>query len=504
MQTEQALTTRSAAPSADVCEQNRRRARLERARIEELATEITELAGHINAATCRFLVKLAEFDRLEGWAHFDCASCAHWVMWRCGLGRVAATDHVRVARRIAALPTITDSFARGELSYSQVRALARIATPDTEAELLGWARHATATQIEIIARTYHKVLGATDLAETNRRHHDRYLRYFKDDYGCFVIAARLDPEEGEVVAKALEAAVTSLERDERADEDDSAESGAEPENRASGSLAETADDSAESLPESQRDDREGAPPYPAACFEHRSWGRANADAVVALAETFLETGPQARSGGDRYQVVVHVDADSLAGGAMAGTCGLDDGTALHPETVRRLACDASIVTMLERDGNPLDVGRKTRSIPSALARALRSRDKHCRFPGCTHKSFTDAHHIHHWTKGGETKLANLATLCRFHHRKLHEGRFRIERTEDGSISFVKPDGSIIETVPLGPIRGPDLMKVNRELDLDIDPDTCVTRWYGDSLTLSACIDALLQMDRKAGPRVDLS
>jgi hypothetical protein len=246
------------------------------------------------------------------------------------------------------------------------------------------------------------------------------------------------------------------------------------------------------------------PPYPAACFEHRSWGRANADAVVALAETFLQTGPQARSGGDRYQVVVHVDANSLVGDAAAGACGLDDGTALHPETVRRIACDASIVTMLERDGNPLDVGRKTRSISPALARALRSRDKHCRFPGCTHKSFTDAHHIHHWTKGGETKLSNLATLCRFHHRKLHEGRFRIERTEDGLITFVKPDGSILETVPLGPVRGPDLMKLNRELDLDIDPDTCVTRWYGDSLNLSACIDALLQMDSGSGARVDLS
>jgi hypothetical protein len=182
---------------------------------------------------------------------------------------------------------------------------------------------------------------------------------------------------------------------------------------------------------------------------------------------------------------------------------LEDGTALHPETVRRVACDASIVTMLERDGEPLDVGRKTRSIPPALARALRSRDKHCRFPGCTHKRFTDAHHIHHWTKGGETKLSNLATMCRFHHRKLHEGRFRIERTEDGAIRFLRPDGTLIETVPLGPVTGSDLMDVNRRLDLDIDPDTCVTRWYGDTLDLSACIDALLQMDREAGPRVDL-
>ena len=146
-----------------------------------------------------------------------------------------------------------------------------------------------------------------------------------------------------------------------------------------------------------------------------------ADALGLLAESFLQHGSQAMNGGDRHQVVIHVSAETLQH-SSAGCCELDDGPSLAAETVRRIACDASLVPIVEdEDGNPLNIGRKTRSISAPMRRALNSRDRGCRFPGCTHTRYVDAHHIHHWADGGETSTENLVSLCRFHHRKVHEG-----------------------------------------------------------------------------------
>jgi hypothetical protein len=168
-----------------------------------------------------------------------------------------------------------------------------------------------------------------------------------------------------------------------------------------------------------------------------------------LAETFLahrgeDTG--AGSSADRYQVVVHVDQSILpdtprADGSEPHGCELDEGPALALDTVRRLACDATIVGVLEdADGEPLNVGRKTRSIPPALSRALRARDRGCRFPGCERTRFTQGHHVKHWADGGETKLSNLVTLCSFHHHLVHEGGFGLTATDDGLFVFTRPDG----------------------------------------------------------------
>src|SRR4051794_10586452 len=126
--------------------------------LEQLENEITELAAHINAATCRWLLLVGELDRREGWAEWYCKSCAHWLSLRCGLGLTAAREQVRVARALRELPEVRASFGRGELSYSQVRALTRVATPELEADLLSIARHATGAQLEVLARAYRGVL----------------------------------------------------------------------------------------------------------------------------------------------------------------------------------------------------------------------------------------------------------------------------------------------------------------------------------------------------------
>jgi hypothetical protein len=135
--------------------------------LEQLAEEITRLSAHLAAATCRWLVLVGEFDRRAGWQQWGCRSCADWLAWRCGLVPGAAREHVRVARALADLPRIRETFDRGELSYSQVRALTRVATAECEAELVLIARYATAAQLERVVRTYRGVL-ATELAAVER------------------------------------------------------------------------------------------------------------------------------------------------------------------------------------------------------------------------------------------------------------------------------------------------------------------------------------------------
>jgi len=177
-----------------------------------------------------------------------------------------------------------------------------------------------------------------------------------------------------------------------------------------------------------------------------------ADGLRLLADSFLFAPPAGRvdTSADRYQVVVHIDQALLSGAvksrlssgeSSSTSCQLDGGTALAVETARRLGCDATLVGIVEdENGEPLNVGRRTRALSPALRRALRARDGGCRFPGCGRSRFTHAHHVVHWADGGETSLKNLITLCTFHHALVHEGGYSIRRLEDGSFAFLSPEG----------------------------------------------------------------
>ena len=163
------------------------------------------------------------------------------------------------------------------------------------------------------------------------------------------------------------------------------------------------------------------------------------------------------------------------------------------ETARRLACDASVVALIENeDGEPLNVGRKTRTISAPLRRVLNARDKGCRFPGCSNTRYIDAHHIEHWANGGETKPSNLVSLCRFHHHAVHEGGVRIEVLDDGALRFVKPDGTAVDSVapgytqPLGDWK--QLTAARR---------SAVARWTGESMDYGLAIEVLMQRANRA-------
>jgi len=165
--------------------------------LEHLERAITELSGHLNAATARWLLLIGEYDRRRGWFQEGILSCAHWLMWKCSVSLQTAREHVRVAGALEGLPAITAAFVAGELSYSKVRAITRIVTPANEDELLHMARYSTASQTDKFVRLYRGMLDDCDLdveaAETTQRHNRRYLTHHFDLDGMLVIRARLAP-----------------------------------------------------------------------------------------------------------------------------------------------------------------------------------------------------------------------------------------------------------------------------------------------------------------------
>jgi hypothetical protein len=178
-------------------------------------------------------------------------------------------------------------------------------------------------------------------------------------------------------------------------------------------------------------------------------------------------------------VVVHADAETLRE-RSAGRCHVEHGPAVPAESVRRLTCDASVVPVLEtEEGEVLDVGRKTRTIPAAIRRALNLRDPGCCFPGCTHRRYLDAHHVKHWIDGGETKLSNLLSLCRTHHRLVHEGGITISVRDEGGWRFVRPDGRAFDDLRdsrATSYDGTELHATHDALGLPIDRKTAACRW----------------------------
>ena len=159
---------------------------------------------------------------------------------------------------------------------------------------------------------------------------------------------------------------------------------------------------------------------------------------MAVVKSYLGGGHDDEGGAtaDHYQVVVHADAKAVKGG---GGC-----SDLPIDTVKRLLCDCSVVLVAEDEkGNPLDVGRKQRTVSTALRRALYARDRRCTFPGCHRKRYLDGHHLKHWINGGETVPGNMTLQCDYHHKLLHEGAFSIVKEEDGALRFVTADGRTI-------------------------------------------------------------
>jgi 5-methylcytosine-specific restriction endonuclease McrA len=420
--------------------------------LDRLGDEIAELSAHLDAATARLLDRIREFDTREGW---NCGfrSCAAWLSWRVGLDPGAARERVRVARALGTLPRLARALTTGELSYAKVRALTRVATPETEERLLAVGRAGTADHVERIVRGWRRADRLAEARETARHHVSRALHVYQEEDGMVVLRGRLGPEVGALLLRALAAARESL----------------YPKGR---------DDEPPSLVQQQ------------------------ADALALLAETALHHGLTPGAPGERYQVVVHVDAQVLADPDQPGQSVLEDGVRVSAETSQRLACDASRVVMRhDADGRVLEIGVRTRTIPPALRRALHHRDKGCRFPGCGLPR-GEGHHVRHWAQGGATTLSNLALLCRRHHRAVHEEGFRVEQHPDGALQFRRPDGRPLPQVPPPAAVPPDaihgLLADHAARSLDIYPRTGCPSWLGERLNVGWAIDVLHPLAIGAG------
>ncbi len=380
-------------------------------------------------------------------------SCAHWLSWRIGLDLGAAREKVRVAKALAKLPRISEAVSRAEISYSKVRAVTRIATPENEDSLLQIALGGTASQVEQIVRAWRKADPAQERETAKFQEKERSFSMHQDEDGMWVVRGRLTPEVGAVLMKALQAAGDALFKQDR-EEDVSAETSS------------------------------------------RTHEQRRADALRLVAESALSGGLDPGKSSDRYQVVVHADQAVLRDPAAAGQSVLEPGAGVSAETSRRIACDASVVEMThDESGNVLDVGRKRRTIPPAIRRALDARDPTCRFPGCNLR-FTQGHHVEHWVNGGETKLSNLVNLCHHHHHCVHDGGYRVELSPEGRASFYWPHGSLIPEVPLLP-KAPEnpveaLRSRNAENAVSLTGEEGAPKWGYAPIDWDYAVDVPLQ------------
>jgi 5-methylcytosine-specific restriction endonuclease McrA len=435
--------------------------------LDRLGDEIAELSAHLEAATARLLDRIREFDERGGWNH-GFRSCAAWLSWRVGLEPRAARERVRVARALGTLPRLAAALACGEISYAKVRAVTRVATPETEERLLAVARAGTAEHVERIVRGWRYVDRRAERQQATRQHVMRGLSVYPEDDGSVVVRGRLTPEAGALLLRAPEAA-------------------------------------REQLYPRRRMTRPTAPGLvqngPA---EPPSFPQQQADALALVAETALHHALDPGAPGERYQVVVHVDTAVLADGDQPGQSVLEDGARVSAETSQRLACDANRVVMREdAKGRIVEVGARTRTIPPALRRALHRRDHGCRFPGCGVR-IAEGHHIRHWARGGPTTLSNLALLCRRHHRAVHEEGYQLEPGKDGALTFRRPNGWTIPDVPDPPAVPRDPMKAlqiaNGAHTINVDSHTLTPSWDGERLDVGYAIDVLHPLANPIIPR----
>ena len=358
--------------------------------IDELEVAIVSCAAHINAATYELLLLVRQFDERAGFLRCGLGNCAEWLAWRCDLSLTTAKEKVRVAHALKTLPLISSAFSQGELSYTKVRELTRVANRDNQQALLDFALRATATHVAQRCRELRMGDEASiDMAASAFARRSLSIR--RDPHrGTMIVSMELSMDTGELLEKALDKA---------------------------------------------RDDEVLDLPDPA----DTSWSARQADALRNLVTAYLSGTGNNKQSNDQCQnknflVTIHVDQSALQG--------KEGRSALPIETVKRLCCDSHAVVLTENEkGEPLSIGRKSRIVPKGIERAVRARDNNrCRFPGCHHRRFLDCHHVEHWSNNGETSLDNQMLLCTTHHTLVHEGGFRIETDFHDSWYFQRPDG----------------------------------------------------------------
>jgi hypothetical protein len=407
---------------------------------DTLESELCSQAAEVSAGECRLVLLIGEFDRRGAWAGAGLRSCAHWLNWRVGTSLGAAREQVRVGRALGRLSRVRAGFAAGELSYSKVRAITRVASPELEESLLELAKHSTASQLEQIVRQYRRA-DPEEAAKAVARHERRYVR----SYAAADVPAETFPPAPDAFGERHDVWSRSAARAELAR-------------------------------------REPLQPAETAA----------ADALVGLCASVLDRGLGEELSDPHVSVLVHVDEQVLSDPRAEGCAHIEGVGAVAGHLARRLACEGAVSTIVFAQGGTVEPRGATRVVPPSMRRALHTRDGGCRFPGCTARRFLHAHHVVFWSKGGPTALSNLVTLCGAHHRLVHEGGFELQLAPNGALKVFANDGTELETVPkTAPAGGEGLSDAHRRQGLHLDGTSL--SYGGERFDLGLTIDGLLSV-----------
>jgi hypothetical protein len=370
-----------------------------RMRTERSGTDVIRDLDALHARVCldqrELLCGVAEADRAEAWRDWGARDMAHWLAMRYSISEWKARRWIAAAHALEHLPRICEAFTSGLIGIDKVAELTRFATAQTEARLLRWAERVSGAAI----RHRGDVEARRELQEAQEAERNRFLQYWYTD-DVFGLHAELPSAQGAVITKALDQVAETIPM----------------------------------MPGSEDD------PYPQ--------DARRADALVALCSAGLAADPDP----DRATVVVHARLEELVSGE--GGCEIEDGPAIHPETARRLLCDARVQAVIEdTHGEVVRVGRMRREPSAWMLRQLKHRDRGCRFPRCGNRRFAQAHHLQWWSRGGRTELENLALICTFHHKLVHEYGWNLSREADGEIGWFRPDGTRHRAGPAPPAAG---------------------------------------------------
>jgi hypothetical protein len=380
--------------------------------LERLESEITELSGHLAAATARLLAWISEYDRREGWKEWGCVSAARWLSWKCGDGLHAAREKVRAARALDGLPQLASVFTTGELSFTKVRALTRVATAGDESQWIALARSSSGAQLERVVAQSQAAVERSENADARRAFERRSATRSSRSDGLDQLKLVGPSDAIDVIWAALDVVASRL-----------------------------IDDAAD-----------GAQSRRKAKAERGGMAVVRFDALTQVVEQVLAAAPAAAVRGDIGRLALMIDTEGVE--EMAGVESEVGGELtlgsrrVAPEVAKRWSCDIRASVMLEYEGYPHDEGLDTRIVNRKLRRALHRRDGGiCRFPSCAASSWLHAHHVVHWTNGGPTDLYNLVSLCGFHHHLVHEGGWNVAISND-AVVWSDPDGMPATVEPL--------------------------------------------------------
>jgi hypothetical protein len=366
--------------------------------------ELAELWQQMARLDAQFARRVAEFDTSVEWSVDGSRSAASWLVRNLRLATGESHHHVRVARQVAHMPIASAAWQEGRISSRHVDALTSVRhAADADSEFAAFEEYLVAValasppeEVAVVGRRWRDALddhlnrdGSSKKKKQDAEHERRRASFSRTLNGIGILDGTFDTEGAEIIGTALK---RCYERNHQAD-------------------------------------------------DPRTPAQQRADAIVDIFQHYLDHQDR---GVNRPHLIVAVDGATLAGEAV-GRCETLSGYQLHPDTVRRLACDAFIQRIvLDPTGVPLDLGRATRTFTPDQYRAIMIRDGGCRMPGCdAGPEDCHAHHTDYWENGGRTDLNVGIALCRGagHHRLIHEGGWTITGDTNGEVTFHDPNGN---------------------------------------------------------------